>query len=88
MTCKNCIHNEMCYATHTDDSPTCCDFTDSSKYMVREKGKWEEHNGITVCPCCHAMFDKPLTMIQIPATFENPNFCPNCGADMRKVENK
>lgn len=33
MTCKDCIHNEMCYATHTDDSPTCCDFKDKSRYI-------------------------------------------------------
>lgn len=32
-TCKDCLHNEMCYATHTDDSPTCCDFTDRSEWV-------------------------------------------------------
>lgn len=32
-TCKDCLHNEMCYATHTDDNPTCCDFTDRSKWI-------------------------------------------------------
>ena len=39
-TCKECLHNEMCYATHTDDSPTCCDFKERSRYVVREKGEW------------------------------------------------
>ena len=33
MTCKDCIHNEMCYATHTDESPTCCDFKDKSRFV-------------------------------------------------------
>lgn len=33
MTCKDCIHNEMCYGTHTDDSPTCCDFKNKSRYI-------------------------------------------------------
>lgn len=33
MTCKDCIHNEMCFGTHTDDSPTCCDFKDKSRYI-------------------------------------------------------
>lgn len=32
-TCKDCLHNEMCYATHTDDSPTCCDFADRSEWV-------------------------------------------------------
>lgn len=31
--CKDCIHNEMCYGTHTDESPTCCDFKDKSRYI-------------------------------------------------------
>ena len=31
--CKDCIHNEMCFGTHTDDSPTCCDFKDKSRYI-------------------------------------------------------
>ena len=32
-TCKDCIYNEMCFGTHTDDSPTCCDFKDKSRYI-------------------------------------------------------
>lgn len=33
MTCKDCIHNEVCYGTHIDDSPTCCDFKDKSRFV-------------------------------------------------------
>ena len=33
MTCKDCLHNEMCYGTHTDDSPICCDYMDKSRYV-------------------------------------------------------
>ena len=33
MTCNDCIHNEVCYGTHTDDSPTCCDFKDKSRFI-------------------------------------------------------
>lgn len=32
-TCKDCLHNEMCYGTHTDNSPTCCEFTDRSEWV-------------------------------------------------------
>ena len=32
-TCNDCLHNEMCYGTHTDDSPTCCDFKDKSRFI-------------------------------------------------------
>ena len=33
MTCKDCIHIDMCFLTHTDDSPTCCNFKDKSQYI-------------------------------------------------------
>ena len=33
MTCKECLHNEMCYATHTDNSPACCDFKDKNRFV-------------------------------------------------------
>lgn len=32
-TCKNCLHNEMYCGTHTENSPTCCDFTDCSEWV-------------------------------------------------------
>lgn len=32
-TCKDCLHNEICYGTHTDNSPTCCDFADCSEWV-------------------------------------------------------
>lgn len=30
MKCQECIHNEMCYATHTDDSHACCNFKNAA----------------------------------------------------------
>ena len=75
-TCKECLHNEMCYATHTDDSPACCDFKDRSKYVVREKGEWLYHTNASVkCPVCGGVFGMAV------------DFCPYCGSDMRKGEN-
>ena len=46
-------------------------------------GYWYEYYGITVCSHCQAMFDTNLKMLQIPSTWKMPNYCPNCGADMR-----
>ena len=31
--CKECIHNEMCYATHTDESPACCDYKPVQRWI-------------------------------------------------------
>lgn len=30
----------MCYSTHTDDSPTCCDFKDKSRYIELPCGEY------------------------------------------------
>lgn len=84
MTCKDCLHNEMCYATHTDDSPTCCDFKDRSRYVVREKGEWRNNkDGYPECDRCGYMpqYDPMIDDIYYSG------FCPNCGADMRRGEN-
>ena len=44
-------------------------------------GYWYDH-GFTICSHCQAMFDEDLTMLQVPSTWEMPNYCPNCGAKM------
>ena len=43
---------------------------------------WYAHHGITICSHCQAMFDTDLTMLQVPSTWNMPNYCPNCGAKM------
>ena len=48
--------------------------------VVREKGEWDDsYDGIT--PYCTACGRSHRGMNR------TPNFCPNCGADMRKGEN-
>ena len=47
-----------------------------------QHGYWYEHHGITLCSRCQSMFDTDLTMLQVPSTWEMPNYCPNCGAKM------
>lgn len=41
-TCKNCVHNHMCFLPHTDDSPCCCEFEDNTTQKQ------------TFCPYCNA----------------------------------
>lgn len=36
MTCKDCIHNEVCYCyliTYTDNNPICCNYKDKSRFI-------------------------------------------------------
>lgn len=55
--------------------------------VVREKGEWEiirddYDNELMRCPVCHAeMYDGENDTVD-----STPNFCPNCGADMRIEE--
>ena len=99
MTCKDCIHSRVCFdsegttryygtdaaANNVEDLCPC--FADRSRYVVREKGEWEpilnsrgEHAEVELCAswwrckkCGHEDF--------------LANFCPDCGADMRRREN-
>lgn len=82
-TCKDCLHVDVCgWSYLPPTAEQCVDFKDRSKYVVREKGEWVfKHNPITdpkgyfiriVCPKCNLH------------TGQVSNFCPNCGADMRK----
>ena len=52
--------------------------------VVREKGEWEGTN----CSRCGGSYMDYADADSYPAIGEpKPDFCPNCGADMRKGEN-
>ena len=83
MTCKDCLHVEVC-AYIKPDLPICSDFADRSRYVVREKGEWEGTN----CSRCGGSYMDYADADSYPAIGEpKPDFCPNCGSDMRKEEN-
>ena len=51
---------------------------------LRPKGEWIETNSYDeniICSFCKTEFDGDIKLV---CGGENPNFCPNCGADMRK----
>lgn len=84
-TCKECIHNEMCYATHTDDSPCCCDFKDKSKWKEQKRGEWI--NARILVGGFHEIWGVDCSECGWTEKGREPNYCPNCGAYM-KGENK
>ena len=50
----------------------------------RKKGKWDGGGDIhQTCPFCGEDWDKYVYGDEVWYTGEVPNFCPNCGADMR-----
>lgn len=91
MTCKNCLHFDVCYIVehygadpHEEGAEHDCEqFKDRSRYVVREKGEWR--NNKDEYPEC----DKCGYMPQYDPMIDDiyySDFCPNCGADMRRRE--
>lgn len=97
MTCKNCLHFDVCYIVehygadpHEEGAEHDCEqFKDRSRYVVREKGEWDDTGRFLFadgslairCNLCGA------ALHQDEWDKYNWHFCPNCGADMRKGEN-
>lgn len=91
MKCEDCLHYEVCDQSSRmmwvamSGKTECDDFKDRSSYVVREKGEWEVRvddydNEYMLCPVCREEFyDGDNDTVD-----RTPNFCPNCGADMRK----
>ena len=87
-TCENCLHSFVCWkSTQVEkDNISCSDFADRSKYVVREKGEWK----VTVLEDSPDIFrtGPPHCGKCGKIAHYRTNFCPNCGADMRKGENR
>lgn len=70
--CAKCIHNAVC-----ETAKACDGFVYGCKHFKEQKkGRWDDSfDGIT--PYCTACGRSHNCMNR------TPNFCPNCGADMR-----
>ena len=85
-TCRECLHCDVCYEWGNMLDPihggvVCDSFTPKSDYVKRERGFWEQGDYLDFGDICsRCQFDSVCE----PCTY---NFCPNCGADMRKEDN-
>ena len=52
--------------------------------VIREKGEWVEFLNIAYDGSCNGSTYKCPKCSEIYSDVEDMNFCPNCGADMRK----
>lgn len=48
------------------------------------KWEWDHHNGYSYCSCCNSVSPHED---QYGEYCDEPNYCPNCGADMRGDSN-
>lgn len=93
-TCRECLHNAVCkYSENRSNGgyctrKKCLNFKPKSNYVKRERGEWkylDSHcrfvpcNGGIKCTNCGAVIRRLVGV--------NFNFCPYCGADMRKEDN-
>lgn len=74
-----------------DIDERCSDFKDRSRYVVREKGEWVAGERCNHKPCRIKNPEKWVIYKCSVCGYSNGrkrnDFCPNCGADMRKEEN-
>ena len=72
--CNNCIHKAVCSIYRATGGVKKCEH-----FKEERKGKWDDsYDGVT--PYCTACGRSHRGM------YRTPNFCPNCGADMRGEE--
>ena len=59
------------------------------RWKVNIKGRPEDGGsyGLLTCSNCNRTFPTTQLPEEKDGTFKNPNFCPECGADMREHEN-
>lgn len=94
MTCKDCVHYNVC-GYHIDEetfmtTEECSHFKNKADFVEVKHGHWIENdyrtfdgfetvvhpNEALKCSNCNHNFKKELLWCK--------NYCPNCGADMRK----
>lgn len=88
MTCKDCIHNEVCYRREVCNDIEehirklgCMDFIARADVTEVRHGEWvqigyDEALDRITCSCCKEYFNL------IDNCTEAFNYCPNCGAKM------
>ena len=88
MTCKDCIHREVCYLRENVPSESYadkCGYSHFEKDLERPEGKWVEgKNGNLMCNRCGCEIRYSYLIGNKP---DFPKYCCDCGADMRTKEN-
>ena len=82
--CNNCIHKDVCSRwTATWGMKSCENFREMPK-----KGEWIEndHDCYRFCSICEFGVHDDASYELYGTYLIKPNFCPNCGADMRGKE--
>lgn len=86
MTCKDCVHYNVC-GYHIDEetfmtTEECSHFKNKADFVDVKHGVWVRQKGRPEAICSECGREVVYQIIDNKWRFEN--FCPHCGADMRK----
>ena len=83
---RNCPDTTYCISCFMTDAKEIVDSQDVEDVRPVVRGEWQEKavwdDVVFVCSNC----EEPWTLIEGTPEQNNMNFCPNCGADMRGIE--
>ena len=86
MTCKDCVHYEVCKIwcreANIPMSTDCDFFKNKADFVEVKRGEWVRQKGRPEAICSGCGREVVYQIIDNKWRFEN--FCPYCGADMRK----
>lgn len=86
MTCKDCLHSPICKLpfneTQVDFAQVCHHFKNKADFVEVKHGEWVRQKGRPEAICSECGREVVYQIIDNKWWFEN--FCPHCGADMRK----
>ena len=77
-TCKDCLHNELCYMIEhygrdLEDDFECKRFKDKDEFIRVQHGMWIKDGNKRTCPHCGYYYH---------SNGVDCNYCANCGAKM------
>ena len=79
-TCKDCVHYDVCTFHITEnENEKCMHFKNKADFVEVKHGEW--------LICCDGYYPYCSKCKEEPDNGEMTNYCPHCGADMRKGEN-
>lgn len=86
MTCKDCIHTDVCRLpfnkSEVEFAHVCHHFKNKADFVEVKHGEWVRQKGRPEAICSECGREVVYQIIDNKWWFEN--FCPHCGADMRK----
>ena len=87
MTCKNCIHDEVCNIHGYIDADECACFKNKADFVEVKHGEWGYGRSMHKKVCLRCGTEMPFKKKGTYHIVWYSNYCPECGAEMKIKEN-